>query len=181
MAHRNIVLGLGPTMRLYRYNSTDYIYHVNEGPTLVNFPVDDVVLMDKPDQFPPERTDAIWTNRYKNNFITYWPHNWKGKTRMLAVDMKPKGEEDWSRQIVPLGTNTPFIAAWIALQRANEGDTTVLYGVDFTQAHKHFRHKKHLVRAFADYEWLLHKYREKGCRLYLGSRKSKLRNIIPTI
>lgn len=166
------VLALGESVATYRPDGNTTV-GVND--IFKFFPVDHLVVIDRPTRFHPDRVNTI-VNSKPTRFYSHLPEwstlpNFKHIDLSAGVDFRALDVPG----IITHSNNSAFVAAVLAYKLG--GKEIVIYGADF-KTHPNF-HPNTIRTALQHFSTLYKELKRRGVRLYVSSPQSRLAEFLP--
>ena len=165
------VLGLGQTLKFLDSREFDFTVGVND--IYSRFKADYVVCVDFRQRFTPDRLMTIDSTVCMGFFSQL--EDWRSMPNYQRINLKAPGP---TLQGYGYSNNSPFVAVQVA--RKLGAKEIVLYGCDFHQDHKFFKHKNAQFSALQGFKELRKLYDTIGVKIYVGHDSSALSDVLPT-
>lgn len=166
------LLALGPTM----LEAPNFGYFMGVNDVHKYAYTHELVVVDEPEKFSPDRKKVIWHSQPANGFWS--PRKaWQGHSKFRFFPLAYNhNNHDIDHHGYIFSNNSPFVAAVHAYKQGYKD--IVLWGVDFFDHPRIKADKK--VTAKKHYQWLDRVLSNKGVSLYAGSNHSPLSQYLPT-
>ena len=132
-----------------------------------------MVCVDFRSRFTPDRLRTIDSTLCKGFYSQL--EDWRSIPNYNRINLNMPGA---TLKGYGYSNNSPFVAAQVA--RKLGAKEIVLYGCDFHQDHKFFKHKNAKFSALQAFKELRKLYDSIGVKIYVGHASSALSDVLPT-
>lgn len=170
------VLGIGESLREYIGLALPNPNEIGVNDICTYLPCDKVVCIDAPTAFEPKRRRHVANCRPS---VFYSHHrDWEKHPAYsyIALQHGFVSTESLKSGVLYASNNSPYVACQLAYQLG--ATEIVLWGVDFN-THVHLSGDVMYTKAKTDYERLAKALKELNIGLYVGSKQSRLSEVLP--